>query len=133
MSDIVDLREDLYDEVDGGRLLANKCSSCGQIYFPKAPFCFECLEKNMEALVLSRRGRLYSYTVGRMDSTHFKAPYSVGLVDLPEGVRVFAPLHYSESEHYRVGMLVEVLIDGLWEENGKRVRGYKFRPLDVAE
>ena len=46
----------------------------------------------MEALVLSRRGRLYSYTVGRMDSTHFKAPYSVGLVDLPEGVRVFAPL-----------------------------------------
>jgi uncharacterized protein len=129
MSDTVPVREGLFDEIDGGRLLANRCTACGRIYFPKAPFCFDCLAKEMEQVILSRRGKLYSYAIGRMPSTHLQPPYAVGLVDLPEGVRVFAPLMVTADESYKIGMGMEVYLDMLWEEDGTQVRGYKFRPV----
>ena len=129
MTDVVPVREDLFDEVDGGRLLANQCVSCGRIFFPKAPFCFDCLAKEMKKILLSRRGTLYSYTIGQMPSTHFQPPYAVGLIDLPEGVRVFAPLELTEDRTYRIGMEMEVYIDELWREEGKRIMGYKFKRI----
>jgi uncharacterized OB-fold protein len=118
-------------EVDakGGRLLGNQCKSCRKIYFPKAEFCFDCFSKDMEEIGLSGRGKLYSYTIGRMASTHFQPPYAIGLVDLPEGVRIFAPLKMTKDETYRIGMDMEVVIEELWQEEDKKVIGYKFRPV----
>jgi uncharacterized OB-fold protein len=83
----------------------------------------------MEEVVLSRLGKLYSFTIGRMASTHFQPPYAVGLVDLPEGVRVFAPLKMTEDKPFKVGMDMEVVIEELWQENDKQVIGYKFKPV----
>jgi uncharacterized protein len=128
MSERVPVREDLFDEAEGGRLHANRCKACGRTYFPKAPFCFDCLAKEMDEVILSRQGKLYSYAMGRMASTHLQPPYMVGLVDLPEGVRVFAPLELREDSTYRIGMDMEVYIDDLWQEEERRVIGYKFRP-----
>jgi uncharacterized OB-fold protein len=129
MAETVPVREDLFDETGGGRLHANKCTACGRIYFPKATFCFDCLAKEMEEIILSRRGKLYSYAVGRMPSTHLQPPYAVGLVDLPEGVRVFAPLFLTADEKYKIGMEMEIYLDTLWEEENKQIRGYKFKPV----
>jgi uncharacterized OB-fold protein len=129
MAETVPVREDLFDETGGGRLHANKCTVCGRIYFPKATFCFDCLAKEMEEIILSRRGKLYSYAVGRMPSTHLQPPYAVGLVDLPEGVRVFAPLFLTPDEKYKIGMEMEIYLDTLWEEENKQIRGYKFKPV----
>lgn len=129
MMDGIPVRENLFDTIDGGRLLANRCGACGRIYFPKAPFCFDCLGKSMEEVILSRRGRLYAYTIGRMASTHFKPPYAVGLIDLPEGVRIFAPLMWAEDESYKIGMEMEVFIDKLWKDDDQQVMGYKFKPV----
>ena len=129
MADMVPVREGLFDEAGGGRLLGNKCKSCGKIYFPKAKFCFNCFEKGMEEVGLSRRGKLYSYTIGRMASTHFEPPYAVGLIDLPEGVRVFAPLKMMENKPFKLGIDMEVIIEELWREEDKQVIGYKFRSV----
>lgn len=129
MIERVPVRENLFEETDGGRLHANRCTNCGRVYFPQAPFCFDCLEKEMEELILSRRGRLYSYTIGRMASTHFQPPYAVGLVDLPEGVRVFAPLVMTEDETYRIGMDMELMIDELWQEDDRQIMGYRFKAV----
>jgi len=132
MADQIPVREGLFSEEGGGKLLANRCKACGRIYFPKAPFCFDCLEKEMEDLTLSRRGKLYSYTIGRMPSGHFQPPYAIGLVDLPEGIRVFAPLTTTEDETLKVGTEMEVSIEELWQEGDQRVMGYKFRPVEPA-
>ena len=129
MNETIPVREGLFDEIDGGRLHANRCKACGRVYFPKAPFCFDCLAKEMDEAILSRRGKLYSYAMGRMASTHLQPPYMVGLVDLPEGVRVFAPLELMDDRTYRIGMDMEVYIDDLWQEAERRVIGYKFRPV----
>lgn len=131
MSEMVLVREDLFDERDGGRLLANQCKACSRIYFPKADFCYDCLGDQMEDVVLSRQGKLYSYSIGRLPSTHFQPPYAVGLIDLPEQVRIFAPLMMTPDEIYTVGMQMEIYIDTLWEESGQRVMGYKFKPVTL--
>ncbi len=129
MTNRVPLKQGLFDEKEGGRLIGNRCSSCERVYFPKARFCFNCFGKDMEDIILSRRGKLYSYTIGRMSSTHFQPPYVVGLIDLPEGVRVFAPLKVQEDQPLKIGMEMEVVIDVLWQEEGKSIIGYKFKPV----
>lgn len=130
MADVVPVREGIFiEDADGGRLLGNKCKSCGQFFFPKARFCFTCFNKDMEEAVLSRHGRLYSYTIAHMPSTHFQPPYAIGFVDLPEGVRVFAPLKMMEDKPFKVGMNMEVVIEKLWQEDDKQVVGYKFKPV----
>ena len=130
MANVVPFWEGTFKEdARGGRLVGNKCKSCGKIYFPKAQFCFDCFDKGMEEVGLSRRGKLYSYTIGRMASTHFRPPYAVGLIDLPEGVRVFAPLIMTEDETYTIGMEMELVIEELWRENHNEIIGYKFKPM----
>lgn len=117
------------EDPEGGRLLANRCKSCGQVFFPKASFCLSCLNEGMEELKLSRRGKLYSYAIGYMPSSHFQPPYAIGYVDMPEGVRIFAPLEIMEDKPFSVGMDVEVMIEKLWHEDDKEVIGYKFKPV----
>jgi len=130
MAETVPVREGTFvEDADGGRLLGNKCKSCGQFFFPKARFCFTCFNKDMEEAVLSRHGRLYSYTIAHMPSTHFQPPYAIGFVDLPEGVRVFAPLRMTDDKPFKVGMDMEVVIEKLWQEDDKKVIGYKFKPV----
>ncbi len=128
MVNAVHVREGLFDDVDGGRLIGNKCLSCGRIYFPQASFCFECFSRNMEKVPLSRRGKLYSYTTGHMASTRLQPPYTIGLVDLPEGIRVFAPLKCTADRPLHIGMEMKIVLEDLWQEDGKVVIGYKFTP-----
>jgi uncharacterized protein len=130
MTDVVPIREGIFrEEPAGGVLIGNRCTSCGQIYFPKAEFCYDCFDKRMEEVPLNRRGKLYSYTFGRLPASHFQPPYAVGLVDMPEGVRIFGPLKMAEDKPFRIGMDMEVVIEELWQENDKQVIGYKFKPV----
>jgi len=130
MAEVVPVREGTFaEDAKGAKLLGSKCRSCGQLFFPKAQFCFNCFSDSMEEITLSRRGKLYSYTIGHMPSTHFQPPYAVGFIDMPEGIRVFAPLKMTEDKPFKVGMDMEVVIEELWQENDKKVIGYKFRPV----
>jgi len=64
-----------------------------------------------------------------MPSTRFISPYAIGYVDMPEGVRVFAPLKAEEGKPFKIGMEMEVVIDELWQEEDRRIVGYKFKPV----
>ena len=116
------------EDAPGGRLLGSRCKSCGQLYFPPAVLCYECLKEEMETVPLNRKGKLVAYTISYMASIHFEPPYAVGWIELPEGVHVFAPLKGGE-EDLKVGMDMELIIEKLWDEDGKEVIGYKFQPL----
>ena len=130
MSEKVLVREGIFTEVpDGTALLANRCKSCGKVYFPNAPNCLNCFHEELEEIPISRQGTLLTYTVVQMPSTHFQPPYAVGYVDLPEGVRIFAPLDIIEEKPFQVGMAVKLYTDTLWREGEKEVVGYRFTPL----
>ncbi len=132
MKERVPIRENLFREYADGTLvlLGAKCVNCGHISFPKREFCTECLCTKQEEIELSRCGTLHTFSILRVGDNHFSAPHPIGMVNLPERVRVTAPLVYRAKEDYAIGQTVEVVPDDLWEEEDKIVTGYRFRVVE---
>ena len=130
MTENVLFREDLFKETpEGLRLVGNKCSACGSVFFPAVEFCTECLNETMEEKVLSKRGTLYSYTITRVPLPRFPTPHALGFVTLPDKVRIFTPLIIGEKD-FEVGAEMEMEIATLWTEGDKNVLGYKFKAVE---
>jgi uncharacterized protein len=121
---------------DGAELLGSRCDGCHTHYFPKSLSCRNpsCVDKRLVEVPLSRTGRLYSYTVqGYRPPPLFRmepwAPYAIGLVELPEGLRVLGMLTGRAPDEWRVDMPVELVTDPLYrDDQGRDVITYKFRP-----
>jgi uncharacterized OB-fold protein len=129
MENRVFIRDDVLKQRPNGiSLVAYKCTSCGKVAFPKTDYCLACYNKDMKEIELSRKGELYSYTITHYPSAKFKAPHATGLIDMPEGVRIYAPLVMDEKG-FKIGREMEWVIDTLWTEEDKEVIGYKFKQV----
>jgi len=125
----VPIREGLFTEgKKGGLLLAIKCKSCGQMFFPPRKRCLDCFGQDMEEVALSNTGKLYTFTIVHMPAHKYKPPFALGWVEFPEGVRVFGQIKGWESYPLKIGMKMKAVVDTLWEEEEKEVYGYKFEP-----
>jgi uncharacterized OB-fold protein len=71
------------------RLVAARCKACGGVWFPMRPVCPTCATAAPEELLVGPAGTLYSYSTVHISSAR-ETPYTLGYVDLPEGVRVLA-------------------------------------------
>lgn len=95
------------------------------------PVCV--VEDTMEEVPLSRRGRLYSFTVAHVAPEGFKAPYLQAFIDLPEGPRIFSLISETvppRADALEEGMEMELVIEPVREdERGDPVVSYKFRPV----
>ena len=97
----------------------------------------------MEAIPLSRIGKLYSFTLVRVKPPHFigEAPYLVGTVELPEGERVKTLLTGCRQDELKIGIEMELVIESVGKlkapignmDAGTEVLGWKFRPLRRGE
>jgi uncharacterized OB-fold protein len=81
----------------GPRLIAGKCGACGALSFPKAAVCSRCLSEDLNTAHLSTEGKLYSYAVVHQAPKGWTVPYTLGYVDLPEGIRVLAHIEGEPS------------------------------------
>ena len=129
MSERVPVMAGIFIEEDGGALIGSKCKLCKRIYFPPTPICYDCYKNEVETITLSRTGKLYSHVVSHMPSSHFKAPYAIAWIELPEGVRLASTLKDWENKELKIGMEMELVIEKLWDEEDKEVIGYRFRPI----
>ena len=112
-----------WDATREQRLELQWCLDCEQpIHFPRE-VCPRCLGSTFEWRQASGDGEVYSVVVEhRADE-----PYTVALVDLPEGVRMLTNVVGCAADEVRVGMRVhvtwEALDDGrhlpLFEPRGK--------------
>lgn len=137
-SEVVPAIEGLFTlDLKAPQLIGSKCTSCGTYYFPQAFSCCnpECSEKKVEQALFSNRGKLWSFTVQYYPPPPpFKvqepfAPYGIGLVELPEGIRIAGILTESDPKKLKVGMDVELLLEMMYEEGGKKAVVWKFRPI----
>lgn len=116
-----------------GHLIGSKCRLCGEVFFPKRPICSNCTEENMEEILLSRRGKLYSHSVVHQRTPEYKGetlPYAVGFIDLPEQVRVMSLLTDCDFGMLKMGMDMELVIEKLYvNDEGNEVLAFKFRPV----
>jgi uncharacterized OB-fold protein len=93
-----------------GRLLVQRCTSCGNHQLYPRWRCLRC-RGQVEWVEASGRGTVYSFTVIRQNfSRSFRhlIPYVVALVDLDEGPRLMSNLVGCEPDEARVGMRVRV-------------------------
>ena len=126
---------------NSAHLIGTRCTSCGSHYFPKTLSCRnpQCLEKATQDVLLSREGTLYSYTVQHYQPPAlFRmadwAPYAIGSVELPEGLRVMGMLTGCEPASLRIGMAVVLTVETLYrDKQGREVQTYKFQPRAAQE
>ena len=82
----------------------------------------------LEVVPLSRNGKLYTYTIVHMPSEHFQSPYSVGWIELPEGIKIFSQIRGWQEQPLETGMEMDLAFETLWEEEAREMFGYVFRP-----
>ena len=81
---------------DRGVLVGSRCERCAAIVYPRASVCFQCRSSTLDDLDLTSEGILQSFTRVRVSSSR-EVPYAIGYVDLPEGVRILAPLRDTDD------------------------------------
>lgn len=141
-SEQVPVAEELFrSSGDGPALVGTRCTGCTTYYFPKSLSCRnpQCQAKAVEEVLLGRRGRLYSYTVQAyrppaLFAMEPWAPYAIGLVELPEGLRVMGMLTGCEPADLRIDMPLQLVVEPLHrEQSGRDVVTYKFAPLAAGD
>lgn len=130
MKNQVPFRKEIFKNVNNmSFLLGSQCKSCKQIFFPKIEACINCFSKDLEEVVLSRKGKLYTFTISYMPVHYFDPPHAMGYIELPEGIRIFAPIVDWDEKKLKVGMEMELVVGKLWERNENEIIGYKFKPV----
>lgn len=94
-----------------GRLVVERCQSCGAESFPPRGMCRSCRGRTMSPTEITGRGRVYSYTVNYQRwLPDLEVPYAIVLVEFPDhaGVRVMGRLRGCPPEEVAVDMEVEI-------------------------
>lgn len=124
----IPVRERLFSERVSGDLMGVWCNECNHVLPPLTDTCYYCCSTDLKKMKLSCHGKLYSYTTVYQPHKHLEVPYSVGYVDLPEGIRMMAPLKTREGKPFHVGMPMKLSVEKLWQENDAEVFGPVFEP-----
>lgn len=80
--------------LDAGKFMTTRCAACGKLTFPPKQHCPDCWSDDINWTELSGQGILYARTTIHAAATQFcdEVPFSVGIVDLEEGVRLVTGL-----------------------------------------
>jgi uncharacterized protein len=108
------------DSANGPRLQGSRCANCATYAFPARSSCQRCAGEQTELVLLSRSGRLWTFTVqgfppnsppylGNNDPKTF-APFAVGYVELEGQLKVEARLTESDPNKLHIGMALELVI-----------------------
>jgi uncharacterized OB-fold protein len=118
-----------WDAAAAGRLIAQRCGSCGRLRHPPRPMCPQCHSLDIDVVELAGTGTIYSYAIlHHPQNPAFEYPVLAALVDLDEGIRVVSNLTDVDKGDIRIGMRVEVHFADAG--NGSKVP--LFRPVDPA-
>jgi uncharacterized OB-fold protein len=96
-------------QLDCVRLSGTKCQACGETSLGRNATCPNCGGDVVAEVTLSDHGVLWSYTVVRnRPPGDYKGrdpfvPFGLGLVELPDGIRVMSPLDV-EITSLKIGM-----------------------------
>ena len=123
---------------DGPRLIGTRCGACGTYYFPKETvFCRNpaCVSTELDEVRLSPRGRLWSFTNNcYAPPAPYVAPdpfvpYAIAAVELEEEkLVVLGQVEGAGVEDLEAGMEMELTLAPLFEEDGREVIVWKWRP-----
>jgi uncharacterized protein len=136
----VAIREDLFttplDDLSAVHMKGSKCMDCGEVFMGCAMSCAHCGRENMKDIVLNDQGFLYTYSVieypppgdykGSKDPF---VPFVEGLVELPDGIRIVAPVLECDPKDARINMPLKLKVyDFFKDEEGNDVVAFCYVP-----
>ena len=82
------------DHLAEGKFMTTRCKHCGRVSFPPQMDCPHCLDSDVEWIEIASKGTLLSFTTAYYGPAGFdgKVPYTLGIVQFPEGIKVLAPV-----------------------------------------
>jgi uncharacterized OB-fold protein len=110
-------------------LLAVRCASCGESFFPSRSICANCRGTKLDSFRLRGPATLHSYTVVHQVPAGFSGPIAVGYAAFDGGVLLLAPVDPVDGDLHegaRVGLHTGVTRH---ERDGTEVTTYRFRLL----
>lgn len=107
---------------EDGALHGGRCSNCGASSFPRAFICPSCNATDIETVEIPGNGSLYSFTTVHISPT-FPTPYTLGYVDLEDGLRVLGQVRVP-PEDLRCDIPVHAHLDP------DSPTGWSFRPIE---
>ena len=120
--------KEFWDGCQRHELVLQRCEHCHSYRFPPRTICPECFSMDTKWEKVSGRGEVYTFTVVRVPlRPEWKAdiPYTIGVIQLNEGVRMVSNVIDCRPEDVRIGMKVEVVFEDVTEENTLP----KFKPI----
>lgn len=81
--------------LEKGQLSTTRCKNCGRTYFPPRADCPNCRNRSdIEWILIDGDGKLVTFTEVYFAPPAFQAetPYLLGVSELDNGLRVFAPI-----------------------------------------
>lgn len=119
------------------QLIASKCEACGEVAFPKQGSCPSCAAEETREILLSRRGKLWTWTIQHFppptppfagDRASF-APFGVGYIELPEGIRIESRLTVNEPGRLAIGMEMDLVVEKFKDaDDGGELVTFAFAP-----
>ncbi len=104
-------RGDLFN-LDQLRLAGTRCNYCHETTLGLASLCPNCGRDEVQQVGLGNKGFIWTFTVARhMPPGAYKgpkpfSPFGLGLVELPEGLRVLTPIA-GDVDRMKIGMPVK--------------------------
>jgi uncharacterized OB-fold protein len=117
------------------RLSGCRCDSCGETSLGRKVQCPNCGRETVHDIPLSPTGTLWTFTVARhrppgdYRGPEPFSPFGLGLVELPEGLRVLSPLD-ADVDDLRIGMPMRFTPYIRHDADGREVVAFAFAPLD---
>jgi len=102
--------EQFYNFLSECKLMAGKCCKCGKIHLPPRPLCDNCYSQEFMWIEVSGKGKLLTYTIIHVAPPQFQAlaPYTVGIVQLENGLKLPGMISGVAEGQLKVGMELTV-------------------------
>ncbi|GAA2409851.1 OB-fold domain-containing protein [Actinomadura vinacea] len=128
---------------DDPRLIGSQCAGCGLLAFPVTGQCMRCGGTESAHRTLSNEGTLWTFTTQGFrppsppydgnDTAESFRPYTVGYVELPEGLLVEARLTEPDPGALTIGQPMRmVVVPYSVADDGTQILTFAFAPAGAT-
>lgn len=113
-----------------GELVLQRCAACGTVQHKPRGVCATCLSGEVDHIVASGRGSVYTFTVTHQNGLApfaTNCPYVLAYVQTEEGPRVLTHIVGCEPDEVHIGMAVVADFQAQ-QLNGEAFAVPRFRP-----
>ena len=116
------------------RLETTRCTGCGKVSYPARGVCPECRGRKMEAVTLSRRGKVVTSTVIHVppDDLAMEGPFPMAIVETPEGARLMTQVVDCDPGSVLPGMEVSLEFRRIRKEGHSGILCYGHKAVPTG-